>query len=204
MPCLLSNVQLRHWTLHDYAESKAIPFIKRHLITARHVDVICDRYLSDSLKAITRENRGAGVRQRLLNDGKFPKNWSSHLRNAANKTELFQYLSGVIAQSAFDMGKVVFKTFDTTVHRNPCADDPVIQSEHSLCPCNHEEFDTRVMLHAANAASQGYKRILIIANDTDVVLAISFFNEIGVEKLWVTFRKGKKIYIIIRRRRTYS
>jgi len=53
---------------------------------------------------------------------------------------------------------------------------------------------TRVMLQAANAASQGYKHILIIANDTDVVvLVISFFNEIGAEKLWVTFGKGKKI-----------
>jgi len=90
-------------------------------------------------------------------------------------------------------GKIVITTYDTTVYRNPCADDDMVQSEYSLTPCNHEEFDTRVTLHAANAAaSQGYKRILIIANDTDVViLAVSFFNEIGAEKLWVTFGKGK-------------
>ena len=44
------------------------------------------------------------------------------------------------------------------------------------------------MLHAANAALQGYKRILIIANDTDVtVLGVSFFTEISAEKLWVSF-----------------
>ena len=30
------------------------------------------------------------------------------------------------------------------------------------------EFDTRVMLHAANAVSHGYQRILIIATDTDI------------------------------------
>ena len=84
-------------TFHDYAENKVIPFIKRHLITARRVDVIWDRYLSDSPKATTRESRGAGVRQHLLSDGKLPKTWSSYLHNAANKTELFQYLSGVIA-----------------------------------------------------------------------------------------------------------
>ena len=34
------------------------------------------------------------------------------------------------------------------------------ESEYPLRPCNHEEFDTRVMLHAANAESHGYKRIL--------------------------------------------
>ena len=39
------------------------------------------------------------------------------------------------------------------------------ESEYPLRSCNHEEFDTRVMLHAANAVSHGYKRILIFAND---------------------------------------
>ena len=43
-------------------------------------------------------------------------------------------------------------------------------SEYPLRPCNHEEFDTRVMLHAANAVSHGYKRILIIANLTDIIV----------------------------------
>ena len=36
------------------------------------------------------------------------------------------------------------------------------ESEYPLMPYNHEEFDTRVMLHAANAVSRGYKRILIL------------------------------------------
>ena len=186
-------------TFHDYAEKKVLPFIKRHLTTAKRVDVIWDRYLSESLKAMTRESRVAGVRQRLPSDGnrKIPKNWNSYLRNATNKIEIFQYLSRVISQSVFDEGRVVITTLDETVLQNSCTDDPVVQSEHSLCPCNHEEFDTRVMLHAANAASQGYERILIIANDNDViVLAISFFSEIGAEKLWVSFGMGKKLRYI--------
>ena len=50
---------------------------------------------------------------------------------------------------------------------------------------------------AANAALQGYKHILIIANDTDViVLGISFFTRIGAEKLWVSFGMGKKLRYI--------
>ena len=78
-----------------------------------------------------------------------PKNWNSYLRNETNKTELFQYLSGVIAKSVFDEGKVVITTYDKNILHNPCADDPVIHTEYPLCPCNHQEFDTRVMLHAA-------------------------------------------------------
>ncbi len=139
------------------------------------------------------------MRQRLPSDGngKIPKNWNSYLRNSANKIELFHYLSRVIARSAFGEGKIVITTFDENVLRNPCDDDVVIQTEYSISPCNHEEFDTRVLLHAANAASLGYKNVLIIANDTDVVvLAISFFTEIGAEKLWVSFGMGKKLRYI--------
>ena len=44
---------------------------------------------------------------------------------------------------------------------------------------------SRVMLPAANAVSHGYKRILIIANDIDIVLGISCFGDIGADKLWV-------------------
>ena len=49
------------------------------------------------------------------------------------------------------------------------------ESEYRLRPCNPEEFDTRVLLHAANAVSHGYKRILITANDT--------CSDIGDDKL---------------------
>ena len=60
------------------------------------------------------------------------------------------------------------------------------ESEYPLRPCNHEEFDTRMVLHAANAVLRGYKRILIIVNDIDIILlGISFFGDIGADKLWV-------------------
>ena len=48
----------------------------------------------------------------------------------------------------------------------PGADD----SEYPPWSCNHAEFDTRVLLHAANAVSHGYNRILIIAKDADVIV----------------------------------
>ena len=65
--------------------------------------------------------------------------------------------------------------------------------------CNHEEFDTRVLLHARNAAKNGHRKILIRANDTDViVLAISFFVYIRADMMWVTFGVGKTFrYIAI-------
>ena len=56
------------------------------------------------------------------------------------------------------------------------------------------EFDTRVMLHAANAVSHSYKCTLIIANDTDIiVLGILLFSDIGADKRWVSFGIGNKL-----------
>ena len=50
------------------------------------------------------------------------------------------------------------------------------------------------MLHAANALSHGYKRILIIAKDTGIIVqGISFFSDIGADKMWVPFGIGKKL-----------
>ena len=171
-----------------------IPYIERQLANTKRVDVIWDHYLPDILKATTRQRRGTGIRQRMRHDGNgnFPRNWNSYLQNASNKVKLFGYLSVAIAQTVFCEGKVVISTLDEDVLGCPLpgADE----SECPLRPCNHGEFDTKVMLHAANAVSHGYKGILIIANDTDIiVLGISFFSDIGAGKLWVSFGIGNKL-----------
>ena len=80
--------------------------------------------------------------------------------------ELFRYLPVAIAQTVFCEGKVVISTLDENVVGSPVPGAG--ESEYLLMSCNHEEFHTRVMLHEANAVSHGYKRILIIANDTDI------------------------------------
>ena len=40
----------------------------------------------------------------------------------------------------------------------------------------------------------GYKRILISAKDTGIIVqGISFFSDIGADKMWVPFGIGKQI-----------
>ena len=39
-----------------------------------------------------------------------------------------------------------------------------------LQPCNHEEADSRMALHAANAFRQGKKAVMIYATDADVLV----------------------------------
>ena len=52
-------------SFRDYADNKVIPYVERPLANTKRVDVIWDRYLPDSLKATTRQRRGAGIRQRM-------------------------------------------------------------------------------------------------------------------------------------------
>ena len=50
------------------------------------------------------------------------------------------------------------------------------------------------MLHAANGVFRGYKRILIIANGTDIIVCgTSLFNDIDADKLRVSFGIGNKL-----------
>ena len=57
-------------------------------------------------------------------------------------------------------------------------------------PCNHEEADTRLLLHVLDGA--GIKKISIITVDTDfVVIAIQHFSVLDLEELWVELGVGK-------------
>ena len=63
-----------------------------------------------------------------------------------------------------------------------------------MAPCNHDEADSRLFLHARHAVAKGHTSLIIKASDTDIlVIAISIFqilNHIGLEKLWVAFGQG--------------
>ena len=46
-----------------------------------------------------------------------------------------------------------------------------------IAPCNHEEADSPIFLHARHAVEQGHTSLIIKASDTDVlVIAINVFQ----------------------------
>lgn len=60
-------------------------------------------------------------------------------------------------------------------------------------PCNHEEADTRMMVHVADAVAQGYTKIMLRTVDTDVVaLAVTCIPKLPqLEELWVHIGNSK-------------
>ena len=73
----------------------------------------------------------------------------------------------------------------------------VHQDVSSLAPCTHEEADTRMLLHAVDAANKGYRRIILRTVDTDVlVLAVSTVVQLEDTEIWVAFGTGKHLRYI--------
>ena len=125
-----------------------------------------------------------GGRRKVTANSKPPKAWNTFLRCDENKTELFGFLADKIAGMTSETA--IFVTKDEHVLSNSESD------VSQISPCNHEEADSRMFLHAKDAAVNGSDSIMIVSSDTDVVvIGISVFAQLDVEQLWIAFGKGK-------------
>ncbi|KAG7168436.1 putative winged helix-turn-helix domain containing protein 5 [Homarus americanus] len=169
-------------TFQEYSTVVFIPYIESQLEYRSRLDLVWDCYLkSGSLKATVRCNRGKGIRRSVTASGPLPSNLQNFLRNSDNKEKLFSFLSEQVMQLVVKDKKQVLTV--------PPRKDTV-----NLAPCNHEEADTRMMVHAADALECGHRRILICTVDTNaVILAVAVANERSevLDDLWLTFGIGK-------------
>lgn len=172
------------FTFNDYAKRIFIPHIESKLEKVERLDVVWDTYKENSLKASTRQERGKGIRRKVDGTNKTPTNWAQFLRVDQNKVELYKFLAHELLQ--VESPKQIITTIDD---RAVCLHDaPSV----NLSPCNHEEADSRLLLHCADAVSQGFESICIRTVDTDVVvIAMTVFKKLGVAQLWVAFGTGK-------------
>ena len=105
-----------------------------------------------------------------------------------NKEELFLYLAEQLATIGTDHGEVVTTKHETVIFNNDRTDAA------DLLPCAHEEADTRLLLHAADAARRGYTKVMVRTVDMDVVvIAVAKFQYISLSELWIEFGVGKHL-----------
>lgn len=97
-------------TFDEYADLVFIPYVLSQLQHSPRVDIVWDVYTPDSPKESTREKRGLGVRRKVAGKTKLPPNWSQFLRDPANKTELFGFLSSKVAGVSVPAGKALHIT----------------------------------------------------------------------------------------------
>ena len=177
----------------EYASQIFIPYILSQFQNASRVDLVWDSYLEDSLKGTTRAKRGKGVRRRVVAEALIPRNWNDFLRVDSNKTELYKFLSHALFDLFNQEEKQLVITDGESVLSKPPLDDLA-----SLSPCNHEEADSRMLLHVSHAAHCGHHKLLIRTVDTDVVvLALYVAQCLSTEyELWLAFGTSKHFQYI--------
>ncbi len=112
------------------------------------MDIVWDQYFDKSLKSQTRSKRGKGIRRRVEASSSLPGNWQEFLRVDANKIELFAFLVNCISRMVIT--KQIVATSGSGVL---CI--PPTQDTGNLAPCDHEEADTRMFVHVADAVNKG-------------------------------------------------
>ena len=130
-------------TFNEYAEEVFIPHLMKQLHSTARLDVVWDTYSSQSIKESTREKRGKGIRRKVSGETKLPRNWMDFLRDSSNKTELFDFLTTKVTNYTFPQGKSVYITAAESVVAVP--------STNPMPNCNHEEADTRIVVHVLHA-----------------------------------------------------
>ena len=63
-----------------------------------------------------------------------------------------------------------------------------VLSTEMISPSDHEEADTRSMLHATQMKRQGFNSIVLKTNKTDVlILSINMQANLGFNESWLSF-----------------
>ncbi len=171
-------------TFNDYAVKIFLPYIEKRLECYSRVDIVWYQYISNSLKSQTKSKRGKGLRRRVEASNSLPKNWQQFLRDDSNKKELFAFLVKHLKHLATSKQLV-------TTHGSDVICIPPQDTSH-LAPWDHEEADTRIILHLADAVYKGFHKFLLRTVDTNVVvLSVATAAKLDIQNLWVAFGTGK-------------
>ena len=165
------------------------------------VDVVFDRYDSDfSIKAGEQTRRGQkqGQTQKVKGpDTKISMKWATFVKEKKNKQELTNFLGQFWAQHAPEFMKPneKFVVAGGFASREMAV---FIEKDKTSYPksleSSHEEADSRIVFHAAEAVKAGYSKIIVDTPDTDVlILLVHFAKAIGGE-IYVRLHKNQKIF----------
>ena len=141
-------------TFGEYARTLFLPKVAKELQSVSRIDIVFDCYKKNSLKETARQRRGTGIRRKVEELSQTPSNWHSFLRIDKNKTELFSFLSEQMTSNP-ELNKLVIAAFEDVVLTSNQAD------VRNLSPCNHEEADTCVFLHALDMSNNGLQNVMI-------------------------------------------
>ena len=168
-------------TFGDYISQHLLPFLHAQMNdSTTRIEAVWDRYSEQSLKNQARTKRLGAVKERRIkasNNVPIPKvkEWQNYLKVSENK-ELFKYLSDELVNKTHSSNYHLLSTNgDVVLSNKPIDVSPVSTSDH-------EEADSRMILHLFDAAIDGHQKAFLRKVDSDVVTLHSPFSRF--EKRW--------------------
>ena len=157
-------------TSDEYALKICILYVERQPANAERIDKERDVYLADSLKTSWRGKRGKIVKRKMADLIKVPnKKWNDFFHVSENKQELVSFLINKVKQYEFPEEHIVVITDVQSVG--------VVRtklSEIAFLSCNHQEADTRIVVHIRHAMALCTKRLQVRTVNTEVILMGNF------------------------------
>jgi len=103
------------------------------------------------------------------------------------RKELFAIITFKVAKFKFQSGKAVYIT----------AGESVLSAGPDMPECNHEEADTRIVVHVLHALQQGMKTTEVRTMDTDIIVILvgAFLGSIPCKDLCRIW-KGEELKIL--------
>ena len=155
-------------TFNTFAD-ELLKFAVTSNTSSSSIDIVFDVYLESSIKNAKRSHRETGKLQfKKIIGSQILKQWVSFLSSSNNKKELIRFIVGRWKEKCDIVGiLLLYVAFDRScIKLDPngrCIDVPELEF-------NHEEADTRMLLHAKDISNSDFSNIVIHTPDTDVFL----------------------------------
>ena len=170
---IVQKTKGRHKTFSDLSDAIFRKILAEGSCSNR-IDVVFDVYRDQSIKNAERVvQRGSSTATSFKNIQACHQiqQWKLFIKSSSNKTNLIRFFAKEWKQASYRRrlaGKTMFIGYDEECWN---LTESSVQEAIGL-RCNHEEADTRLLLHAKNAAEEGYEAIVIISEDTDVFVLV--------------------------------
>ena len=180
-------------TFGDYADVYVQAVYRHFGNSVTRVDVAFDRYLGGrSIKVTTRTKRKGKrrpIRKLVTNrDTPLPQVWEQYISQEDNKSDLAEFLSNELMGKSDNLPNgstmVVGGGYRSAINARSSS----FNADH--LSANHEEADTRMIVHAKDAVARGYGRLEVISRDTDVLLLLVYHFGEDVE-CWMVSGTGR-------------
>ncbi len=101
---------------------------------------------------------------KVVADTQIPKNWNDFIYVSENKQQLFEFLTRKVQDHKFPDDLIVVITDGQSVGAVG-----VQSSEFAFQNCNHEEADTRILIHLRHAMALAVKALQVRTVKTSLV-----------------------------------